>query len=81
MKCDTIKFSLYQKRVAIVALYECRQTAKEITKMLKKLINEQFIFRTHKHYRETGDIKEQAWEGRLHSVPTSKLVHAVHERV
>ncbi len=37
VKYVKMKFSVYQKHVAIVALYECGQTAKEITNMFKKL--------------------------------------------
>ena len=66
-----MKFGVFEKQMAIVALQECGKTPKEIRQMLNKLsINERFISCTQYRYR-------QLREGRPRSVRTPKLTHAV----
>ncbi len=64
-----MKFGVYKKCLAIVALYECGMTAKTIRQMLKLLsVTERFISPTLAHYQETYDVVDWLREGRLRSV-------------
>jgi len=77
-----MKFSVYHKRVAIVALCECGKTAKQIYQTLKQLpVNERFVFRTLYGYRETDDVVDRPREERPNSARLPKVVHAVRERI
>ncbi len=77
-----MKFELYEKRVAIIALHKCGKSAEEIFHLLKPLsINERFVFRTLQRYRETDDIADRPREGRPRTVRLPNVVHAVRERI
>ncbi len=77
-----MKFTVYEKRVAVVALYECGQTTKQIQKMLKRLlVNKRFIFQTLQRYREIDDVVDRLRKGRPRTVRTPNVIHAIHERV
>ena len=77
-----MKFGLYEKRVAIVALFECGKTAKQIHQLLKPLsINERFVFRALQRYQETDDVEDRPRDGRPRSVRSQNVVNAVRERV
>jgi DDE superfamily endonuclease len=78
----TMKFGLSEKRVAIIALFKCGKSAKEIYQLLKPLpINERFVFRTLRRYKESSDIEDKPREGRPRSVRLKNVIHAVRERV
>lgn len=77
----TIKFALFEKRVAIVALFKCGKSAKEIYQLLKPLpINERFVFRTLQRYKEI-DVEDRPRKGRPRSVRLPNVIHPVRERV
>ncbi len=59
-----LKFGDFEKRVAIVALYDFRMMVKIIRQLLKPLLlNKRFVSQTLAHYRETGDIIDWPREG------------------
>ncbi len=77
-----MKFGVVEKRIAIAVLFECGKTAKQIHSLLKPLgINERFIFRALKLYKETSDVVDRPREGRLCSVRLPNVVKAVCARV
>ncbi len=68
---STLKFGVYEKRVAIVALHERGTMTKMIRRVLKPLFaNEQFVSQTVARYQETSDEVDRPSEGHPRSVRT-----------
>jgi len=71
-----------KERSAVILLYNANKKLREILKILKNSgVNRQFIFRTIKRYKKTGDIKNKSKSGRPRSVRTKSAIKAVRERV
>lgn len=71
-----MKFTVYQKRVTIVALHECGQTAKQIAKTLRKLpVNERFIFCTFQRCYETDDVDYDPQKNHSYIITTLNKMH------
>ncbi len=72
-----MKFVVYKKHEAVVALYKCGVIVKMICQMLKPLsINKRIVSQTLAQYRETDDIVDWVTEGH-----TGQTIHAIHEWV
>lgn len=77
-----MEWSVYEDRVAILALFRCGKRAKEIYNLLKPIgINERFVFRTLKRFEETGSVVDRVRSGRPRSARTEKVINAVRARI
>ena len=71
--------SVLDKRNAIGELFKTGNSRQDISKSLK--VNRMLVWRTLKHYEETGDVQNRPGQGCPRTARTPKLVKSTREKI
>lgn len=73
---------MFEKQQEILKLHQEGKRNSQIVQFLSHLnVNRKMVYRTLKHYAESGELKRKAGSGRPRSVRTPRLIKVVRERI
>lgn len=77
-----MEWGIKENRVAVIALYKCKKSAKEIFNLLKPLkITRKFVYRCINRFNEVCSVDDKPRSGRPRVVRTKRAINAVKERI